>query len=385
LRDAGKRLAGILSVIPVLGEDAMKAWQLEKLGGTLQLVDLPLPEPRAGSVVVRMEASVLMSYMQAYVAGQLPIYHAPDRPFIPGGNGIGVIHAVGPDVWQLKPGQRVVVSSHVVAQENVAEPGQFLLGVTALGPVAQAMQRDWADGTLAEYALVPATTVTPIEGLEDRDAISLASSMRYVVPYGGLLRGRLAAGETLVVSGATGAYGTAAVLLGLAMGASRIVAVGRNAEALEAISTRIGAKTVGARVATVQATGDVAADTAHIRAAAGGGADLAFDMVGGATSPNLTLAALGSLRREGRLVLMGSMTVPLPISYLELMFNGWEIMGNFMYPRDAYRRLFDFVRSGQLDLSAIHATTLPLSELPQGMQMASRAGSFECVVMLNQE
>jgi alcohol dehydrogenase len=106
-------------------------------------------------------------------------------------------------------------------------------------------------------------------------------------------------------------------------------------------------------------------------------------MVGGATSPNLTLAALGSLRREGRLVLMGSMSVPLPVSYLELMFNGWEIIGNFMHPRNAYRRLFDLVRSGQLDLGAIHATTLPLSELPQGMQRASKAGSFECVVMLN--
>ncbi|MFP6557887.1 zinc-binding alcohol dehydrogenase family protein [Paraburkholderia sp. B3] len=357
----------------------MKAWQLERLGATLQQVDLPTPEPRAGSVVVRMEASVLMSYMDAYVAGQLPIYHAPDRPFIPGGNGVGVVHAVGSDVWHLKPGQRVVVSSHVVAQENVAEPGQFLLGVTALGAVAQDMQRDWSDGTLAEYALLPATTVTPIDGLEDHDAASLASSMRYIVPYGGLLRGRLAAGETLVVSGATGAYGTAAVLLGLAMGAGRVVAVGRNADALAAI-----ARTGGARVVTVPATGDAAADTARIREA-GGGADLAFDMVGGATSPDMTLAVLRSLRREGRLVLMGSMTVPLPISYLEVMFNGWEIIGNFMYPRSAYRRLFDLVRAGLLDLGAIRAITLPFNELPRGMRMAAKAGSFECVVMLNQE
>jgi alcohol dehydrogenase len=42
---------------------------------------------------------------------------------------------------------------------------------------------------------------------------------RFIVPFGGLLRGRLAAGETLLVNGATGAFGTAAVLLGVAMGA----------------------------------------------------------------------------------------------------------------------------------------------------------------------
>ena len=48
---------------------------------------------------------------------------------------------------------------------------------------------------------------------------------RCVVPYGGLVRGRLAAGETVIVNGATGAYGTAAVLVALAMGAGMVTAV----------------------------------------------------------------------------------------------------------------------------------------------------------------
>lgn len=358
----------------------MKAWQLEKLGGSLRLIDLPIPEARPGSVVVRMEASALMSYMKPYVEGKLPIYHAPEAPFVPGGNGVGVIHAVGGDVWHLKPGQRVVISSHVVSQENVDEPGQFLLGVTAVGPVAEAMQAAWPDGTLAEYALVPASVVTPVEGLSDIDPTTLATTMRYVIPYGGLLRGRLAAGETLVVSGATGTYGTAAVLVGLAMGAARIVAVGRRADALMALSAA-----AGPRVIPVTATGDIAADIARIRDATQGGAHLAFDMVGGATDPNLTIAALRSLRRDGRLVLMGSMTVPLPIPYLELMMNGWEVLGQFMYPRHGYRRLLDMVRSGQLGLDAIRPRTLPLSALPQAMELASSTGGLECIVIRHEE
>ena len=61
---------------------------------------------------------------------------------------------------------------------------------------------------------------------------------RCIIPFGGLLRGRLAAGETLVVNGATGAYGTAAVLLGVAMGAVRVIAAGRNRDALEAVAQR---------------------------------------------------------------------------------------------------------------------------------------------------
>jgi alcohol dehydrogenase len=191
-----------------------------------------------------------------------------------------------------------------------------------------------------------------------------------------LLRGRLAAGETLIVTGATGAYGSAAVLLALAMGAGRVVAAGRNAAALEAL-VRAG----GSRVVPVSLTGDIQADTSTLRAAANGGAQMAFDMVGQARDPNATLAALRSLRRGGRLVLMGSMSAPLPLTYMELMANNWEIMGQFMYPADAYRRLLDLVRAGLLDISAIRPRVFPLAELPQAMGTAATAGSLECVVV----
>ena len=51
----------------------MKAWRLDRLGGTLRLEDMPIPEPRPGGIVVRIEASALMSYLKAYVEGRLPI------------------------------------------------------------------------------------------------------------------------------------------------------------------------------------------------------------------------------------------------------------------------------------------------------------------------
>ena len=124
----------------------------------------PIPEPRPGGVVVKVEASALMSYLKAYVEGRLPIYSPPDGPFTPGGNAIGTVHAIGPEVYHVKVGQRVVVSSHIVADENAPEPAQFLLGITA-GPAGKSLQADWRDGTLAEYALVPKSCVTPIDGL----------------------------------------------------------------------------------------------------------------------------------------------------------------------------------------------------------------------------
>jgi NADPH:quinone reductase-like Zn-dependent oxidoreductase len=137
----------------------MKAWQLQGLGGELRLSDVRIPEPRPGSVLVRVEASALMSYLKAYVEGKLSIYNPPPGPFTIGTNGVGVVEVVGRDVWHLKPGQRVVLSSHFVAPENVEDPAQVLIGLTS-SPDAAPVLADWPDGTLAEYALMPAEAVT---------------------------------------------------------------------------------------------------------------------------------------------------------------------------------------------------------------------------------
>src|ERR1700691_4408076 len=251
----------------------MKAWQLERLGRELRFNDVRTPELRPGSVLVRIDASSLMSYLKAYVEGKLPAYTPPPGPFTIGTNGIGVVEAVGGDVWHLKPGQRVVLSSHFVAPENVENPAQILIGLTSSPDAAQVLA-DWPDGTLAEYALMPVEVITPAEGLDHIGAAQLAALSRCIIPFGGLLRGRLAAGETLVVTGATGAYGTAAVLVAIAMGANRVIAAGRNKAALAAV-----AHAGGSRVATVALTGDVQTDAGALREASGGGAHMAFDMV----------------------------------------------------------------------------------------------------------
>jgi alcohol dehydrogenase len=354
----------------------MKAWRVERLGGTLTFEDVPTPQVRPHSVLVRIEATPLLSYLKDYVAGKLAFYSPPAGTFTPGTNGVGVIEAVGHEVWHLRAGQRVVLSPHFVAGENVDDPAQILIGLTAMGPRSASMQADWPDGSLAEYALAPVSTVTPVEGLDRIDAAQIAVLNRAIVPLGGLLRGRLAAGETLVVDGATGAYGTAAVLLATAMGAARVVAAGRNAAALDAL-----VKLAGPRVVAVPLSGDVAADAAKLRDACGGGADIAFDMVGRAGDANATLASLNSLRRGGRLVLMGSMTAPLPLSYGDILRNNWEIIGQFMYPAGAYRTLLGILRAGLLDISAIRPLRFPLAALPQAMEAAAQATNFECVVV----
>jgi alcohol dehydrogenase len=125
------------------------------------------------------------------------------------------------------------------------------------------VQADWPDGTLAEYALLPASSVVLADGFEDVEPTQLAAVSRFVLPYGGLVRGRLAAGETLVVNGAIGAYGSAAVLVALAMGAAHVVAAGRNAGKLHTL-----ARLTGKTVVPVTLSGDRQKDAAALRDAA---------------------------------------------------------------------------------------------------------------------
>jgi len=263
----------------------------------------------------------------------------------------------------------VLLSPHVAAAENVPEPAEALIGLTALGPDAASLMDAWPDGTLAEVASAPAATVTPVPaslaGMPDE---RLAAISRCVVPYGGLLRARLAAGETVVVHGATGAFGTGAVLVGLAMGAARVVAAGRNETALARLGELAG-------VVPVRLTGDVAADGAALREAAGGGADCALDMVGQADSPNGTLATLHALGRGGRLVLMGGLAAPLPLDPGLMLRTEWEVMGNFMYPRTAPARLLALLAAGRLDLDPIPVATRSLPDLEKAMREAELLGA----------
>jgi alcohol dehydrogenase len=152
----------------------MKAWRLERFGGALTFEDVPVPEVRPGSVLVRIQASPLLTYLRPYVEGKLTFYNPPPGAFTPGTNGVGVIETVGRDVWHLRPGQRVVFSPHFVCGENVEDPAQILIGLTAFGAGSAAVQADWRDGVLAEFALAPIATITPAEGLDSIDAARLA-------------------------------------------------------------------------------------------------------------------------------------------------------------------------------------------------------------------
>ncbi|HEX7913291.1 MAG TPA: zinc-binding dehydrogenase [Paraburkholderia sp.] len=353
----------------------MKAWMLDEPGKPLVLRDEPAPQPRRGAVLIRMEAVPLLSYTRQYVEGKLP-YAYPPGPFSPGTNGVGRVVAVGEGVLSYRPGQRVAVHPYWVSDEAVGAPEQILIGLTGISAGSAPMLAEYPHGTLRELAEFPASNVIALDGLDDLPSTRLATLGKFSVPFGGLRRGRLAAGETVVVNGATGYFGSAAVLAALALGARKVVAIGRRAAPLAAL-----AQFGDGRVEPYALTGDSASDIAAIREAAHGGADLAFDMVGHAIEADATLVALRSLRRNGRLVLMGSMEVPLPLPYQEMLLNNWELIGHFMYTGADYRALVALAASGQLALDAVELAVYPFAQLEAAIDRAGSAQGLQCALV----
>jgi hypothetical protein len=96
---------------------------------------------------------------------------------------------------------------------------------------------------------------------------------------------------------------------------------------------------------------------------------------------NNTLTALNALRRGGRLLLMGSMSVKLPIDDAQMLGNNWSIIGDFMYPKDAFRRLTALLSTRALDVDRVEITTFLLAELPAAVHKVGKLSGRQAAVL----
>src|SRR5262245_37043624 len=205
---------------------------------SLVVQDVPDPEPGEGHVVVDVKACGVNFPDTLIIQGKYQFQ--PPLPFSPGGEVAGVVSAVGPGVTSAKPGDRVIA-------------------VTGFGG-------------FAEKALVSQAQLVPMP-----DGMGFPEASALIFTYGtGIYalrdRGMLAEGDTLLVLGAAGGTGLAAVELGAAMG-SRVIAAASSAEKLALCRER------GATDVIDYSTEDM---RGRIKELTGGrGVDVCYDPVGG--------------------------------------------------------------------------------------------------------
>ncbi|GAA0841615.1 NADPH:quinone oxidoreductase family protein [Streptosporangium amethystogenes subsp. fukuiense] len=241
----------------------MRALMCEELG-SVAVVETDVPRPADGQIVIAVEAAGVNYVDGLFVHGRYQIKLPP--PFVPGGEVAGTVSAVGPGVTWPTVGTRVVA-------------------VCGLGG-------------FAEQVVVPAAGVVRIPDTLDAAQAATFAQSHCTAMFALRDRGGLSAGETVLVLGAGGGVGLAAVRVATALGAT--VLAGASSE-----DKRRAARAAGA-VAVLDTSAQSLKDAA--REFSNGGVDLVYDPVGG----DLADPALRSLRVGGRYLVIGFASGAIP-------------------------------------------------------------------------
>ncbi|HKM66722.1 MAG TPA: NADPH:quinone reductase [Candidatus Acidoferrum sp.] len=276
----------------------MKAIQVHKFGGpeVLQLEEIATPKPGAGQVLVRVKAIGVNPYDTYMRNGTYAI--KPVLPYTPGSDAAGVVEAVGEGVTKVKAGDRVYTAKTL-------------------------------SGAYAEYTLALESQVFPLPA-----KISFAQGAGLWVPYGTAYtaihhHGHGRPGETLLVHGASGGVGIAAVQIGRAMG-MKVLGTAGSQKGLELV------KKEGGHEAFDHTKPDCA--DAIAKATGGHGTDVILEMLA-----NVNLATdLKLLAMNGRVIIIGNRG--------EITINPRELMA-----RRATAKGFTLWAATEAEAAEIHA------------------------------
>ena len=361
----------------------MRAATLTAFGSPLAVAGVADPEAGNGEVLVEVLATCVPPYAADVFSGERR--YPLELPVIPGVGGIGRVVRVGPDATKLRAGDLVWCDSTVRARDDALAPDITLQGWSSRGEGGARLARYLHDGPFAELMRVPTENAYRLPAGAAADPARWSALGVHTIPYGGLLAGRLEAGETLLVSGATGNLGSSAVAVALAMGAGRVIAPGRNRAALDLLADRFGA-----RVRPVELSGDEDTDRAAMSAAADGSIDMVLDLLPPQAPSSAARSAAMTVREYGRVVLMGGVGMlggaDLALPYPWIMRNSVTVRGQWMYPRTANVGMIRLVATGALDLTPERITRFGLDQVNEAVTYAAaHGGPFDRTVLIPRE
>ena len=328
----------------------MKVWLCENPVGVEALTwkELPTPEPQKGEVLIEIQAASLNFPDLLIVQNKYQM--KPPLPFVPGSEYAGVVRALGEGVTHLKVGQSVACLS--------------------------------GTGGFGTHTLAPAALCMPLpEGFPPVDAAAFI--MIYATSWHALMdRANLKAGETVLILGAAGGVGTAAIQIAKAAGA-RVIAAASSDEKC-ALCTELGADaTINYSVHTPQ---QGLRDEIK-RLTDGKGPDVVYDPVGG----DFSEPAFRSIAWRGRYLVVGFASGPIPSLPLNLtLLKGASIVGVFWgdFARREPKANAEMMQQlavmyGKGQIKPVIDQTLPMSELPKAYEIMGSRSVKGKLVMVN--
>jgi NADPH:quinone reductase len=304
----------------------MQAWLCENPVGVEALTwkEFPTPNPKEGEVLIEIKAASLNFPDLLIVQNKYQM--KPALPFVPGSEYAGVVQAAGPGVTHLRIGQHVACLS--------------------------------GTGGFGSHTLAPAALCMPLpQSFPFVDGAAFI--MTYATSHHALVdRAQLKAGETVLVLGAAGGVGTAAIQIAKALGA-KVIAAASTDEKCELC------KSIGAD-ATINYSRDILRDAIKTLTE-GKGPDVIYDPVGG----DFAEPAFRSIAWRGRYLVVGFASGPIPALPMNLMLlKGASIVGVFWgdfarrEPKANQSMMLELAQwYGQGKIKPVIDQTMPMAEL----------------------
>jgi alcohol dehydrogenase len=369
-----------------LPSNTMRAARLHQVGAPFTIDAVPIPEPRATDVLVKIKACNLVPNLRNVVthyAEWFPYLPLPKLPAIYGLDAAGVIAKVGSHVHGIEVGERVYVNPGRSCggcaacrrgEATLCESYTFQ-GYFGFGPGSAQVFEDYPYGGLADYMTAPTSSLVRLP-----QSVSFEAGARFGylgTAYSALRKANVGSGASVIITGASGALGVPSVLLALGMGAGKIFAVARDKKLLARVKVldphRIEVLSYGERPLVewvIEKTGGI-------------GADSLIEAMSTGASANVTMDALHALRRGGIGVCIGGMSETLPLNPIWFMTRGLRWWGSLWFSTAEGEDMAAMADAGVLDLSRFEHRRFPLADANRALNsFEGTAGGFANVVVM---
>jgi S-(hydroxymethyl)glutathione dehydrogenase/alcohol dehydrogenase len=356
--------------------ERMRAVVLPRVNAPLAIEEIPIPEPKAGEVLIQVAACGVCHTDLHVIKGEV----AFPTPAVLGHEISGTVVALGPGTRGVREGSRVV-SSFIMpcgtcafcaqGRDDLCETffalnrlkGFLYDGTSRLRRADGTTLAMYSMGGLAEFAVVPDTDVFPLpEGIPQDAACILGCAI--MTAYGAVYhQAGLRAGESVAVV-ATGGVGSSIIQLARAFGASEIIAVDVRQEKLDAALRQGATHTIDASTTDV-----IGAVRDYTR---GQGVDVAFEALG---RPDTIGQAFGAVRDGGRVVVVGiaAGASAVPIEITRLVRRGIRVIGSYGgRVRTDMPAVIRMAERGMIDPGRTVSRRVPLDDAPAAYEALSR-------------
>lgn len=364
----------------------MKAALCVDTESPLVIADIPIPEPRAGEVLIHNHACGVCHTDLHVMKGEVNF----PLPGVLGHEVSGIVAEVGPGVTNVRPGERVVGSfimpcgwceNCTRGMEDLCSTffeynrlrGTLYDGQSRLQRASGQPLSMYSMGGMAEYSVTPATSVFALPDELDLTSTAILGCSLFTA-FGAVRNvGDVRAGESVAVI-AVGGVGQNIVQLAAASGAESVIAIDMSQDKLDL------ARTMGAT--HVVNAADTNATEAIMELTGGRGVDVAFEALGSSAT---TRQAVEMTREGGRAVVVGipPAGTSLEVDLARIVRRKIQIKGSYgARARSDVPTLIGLLAAGKLDLSGVISRRVPLAEAPETYQALDRGEILGRAVVL---